>query len=195
MNVAELTVPWHEARKKYAEYAMAVKEGSGEPAYEAIKKAYRELSLDRRVIDLAASMRRAGLDPQGRPKLAVVRADAKRWWFNHSLRYNDPTPTFAAVNDFYPKRRSSNHVSFAADVFGATVTKNRLRAIVPMIPPSLLPVGKLHRYFILWEADWEQAPIDPMLLRPLGCNLYVVLATWDLTPVERAVLGGAMQPS
>ena len=49
----------------------------------------------------------------------------------------------------------------------------------------------LDRYFILWEADWQRrAPVDPALLRPVGGDLYVVVATWDLTDLERAVLNG-----
>jgi hypothetical protein len=33
-------------------------------------------------------------------------------------------------------------------------------------------------------------PGDPALLRKLGGDLYIVLGTWDLTPLEQAVLSG-----
>lgn len=45
------------------------------------------------------------------------------------------------------------------------------------------------------EAFLEWAPVpptDPFLLRHLGGTLYVVLAQWDLTPLEKAVLAGRL---
>ena len=63
-----------------------------------------------------------------------------------------------------------------------------LKAVVPTIPPDLRPKAKLSNYWILWEADWEEVPTDPMLLRHLGGSMYAVMAQWDLTEVERAVL-------
>jgi len=47
----------------------------------------------------------------------------------------------------------------------------------------------LDRFHILWEADWHlDPPQDPALLRRLMGDLWVVLAVWDLTSLERAVL-------
>ncbi|MFI4852645.1 MAG: hypothetical protein ACIAZJ_26335 [Gimesia chilikensis] len=61
----------------------------------------------------------------------------------------------------------------------------------PVSPPALLPVGNLANYQILWEAEWETVPVDPMLLKHLGKSLYVVLAQWDLTPLEQGILRDA----
>lgn len=46
------------------------------------------------------------------------------------------------------------------------------------------------KYHILWEAEWAPIPPrDPMLLRRIGeADLWVVVAHWDLTEVERAAL-------
>jgi hypothetical protein len=60
---------------------------------------------------------------------------------------------------------------------------------VPLIPPRLRPAGDLSNYHILWEANWQAPPTDPLLLRHLSGPLYAVLACWDLTPIERAVMG------
>lgn len=47
---------------------------------------------------------------------------------------------------------------------------------------------------ILWEAEWQAVPPkDPALLRHLGGDLYAVVAVWDLTELERAVLGGRFE--
>lgn len=84
-------------------------------------------------------------------------------------------------------------IMFAAGVLPEPFRRLRdLTAIVPIIPANLRPAKALHRYVILWEADWEAVPVDPMLLRHLHGDLYVVLAVWDLTPVERAVLNGRL---
>ncbi|WP_417382176.1 hypothetical protein [Gimesia sp.] len=47
------------------------------------------------------------------------------------------------------------------------------------------------RYALPWETEWETISVDPMLLKHLGKSLYVVLAHWDLTPLEQAVLRDA----
>jgi len=52
--------------------------------------------------------------------------------------------------------------------------------------------ANLSHYHILWEATWEQTnpppPRDPALLRHIAGDLWVVMRTWDLTDLERAVL-------
>jgi hypothetical protein len=61
---------------------------------------------------------------------------------------------------------------------------------VPPVPLSLKPKRGLASYFILWEANWQPEPArDPYLLRRIGrADLWVVLAHWELTEVERAAL-------
>lgn len=38
----------------------------------------------------------------------------------------------------------------------------------------------------------EYLKSDPALLKHIGGDLYAVLATWDLTELERSVLGGRL---
>jgi hypothetical protein len=60
------------------------------------------------------------------------------------------------------------------------------------VPWSLRPRGGLERYHVLFEVErWAKAPLppgDPALLRHLRGDLYVVLGTWDLTALERAII-------
>jgi hypothetical protein len=67
-------------------------------------------------------------------------------------------------------------------------------AMVPMVPPDILPPrgADLAKHFILWEVEsWDfSPPIDPILLRPIGGELYAVVAQWDLTEVERSIIAG-----
>jgi hypothetical protein len=63
---------------------------------------------------------------------------------------------------------------------------------VPSVPPQFRPTGALSDYHILFEAEWQRVPpVDPMLLKQIGhaeSPLFVVLAAWDLSPLEQAVL-------
>jgi hypothetical protein len=50
----------------------------------------------------------------------------------------------------------------------------------------------LRHYVTLFEVDqWEPVPpTDPALLKHIAGDLYAVLAVWDLTELERAVIAG-----
>lgn len=70
-------------------------------------------------------------------------------------------------------------------------------ATVPTVPPRFVPNGSLHGYYILWEVDkWDEVTPpkrDPMLLKRINANAFVVMAAWDLTDVERAILRGRLR--
>jgi len=61
---------------------------------------------------------------------------------------------------------------------------------VPIIPGYLRPKRGLQNYHILWEAEWSRGvPVDPYLLRRIGQgDLWLVVAAWELTEVERAAM-------
>jgi hypothetical protein len=70
-------------------------------------------------------------------------------------------------------------------------------ALVPIVPPSVRGNLDLSQHFILWEVErWadnarEVGPdVDPFLLRRVGSDLYAVVGSWDLTPLEQAILAG-----
>ena len=63
-------------------------------------------------------------------------------------------------------------------------------AQVPIIPLHLRPKRGIENYHVLWEAEWRPIPArDPYLLRRIGkADLWLVVAQWDLTEVEKAAL-------
>lgn len=146
-----------------------------------IARAFRTVARGGKVIDLHESFRRSGCDSQGRPRLAISRADATMVMGNIcDLRYN-PSVVRMWVDVGY-----KNEVQIPL----ASVPNWRpfyAKAKVPIIPP-IYRRRNLAGYFILFEAAWENVTKDPILLQHLGGALYRVIASWDLTPIEQAVL-------
>lgn len=182
MQMATIDVAPSVARQAVADYRRAVRERhSAEDAL--ILKCYRELCRGHKVIDLVETLRSGDIDGLARPRLAVIRADA-RWCFYHHLG-GDQQSAFS-MEERLSYRRSRRVVRFPR-IWGVG-PRGTTRALVPTIPPALRPRCP-NRYHILWEAEWDTVPVDPALLKHLGGPFYAVLATWDLTSVERAVLG------
>jgi hypothetical protein len=159
-----------------------------------IRRTYKALSQGKTVIRALESIVKAGVNEQGLPKLAIVRADQKtcicdrerdgsfalyppshaRWNSAAEMHFRFPTGSLPAMND--PR----GHGGWWRDY----------EALVPPIPHKLRPKRALESYHILWEAEWSRViPKDPYLLRRLGKgDLWLVVAAWDLTEVERAAL-------
>lgn len=205
-----VTMPKDEALKAYNIYAQAVRR-SRSAADRAIASAYKALSEGKGIINIAAAIKKAGIDnATSLPLLAIVRADEKLCYFrrvgvstaglygatqqlaqrrnrnmqNARRQFEAPEGTFPSWHDMNPGKSSPRGFW---DVH---------RAPVPPIPPAYRPADAYSKYMILWHVEkWEMvAPVDPMLLRPLtgGVGLAVVVAHWDLTPIERMVMGGLL---
>lgn len=193
MNVEIQTMSPSVAREHYIEYRRSVRKLREKRRAEAtaeadrvhtkrtqiereendMRAAYRAMSLGQRVIVLSSALRKAGFNAEGLPVLAVAQA---HWeWCN-----------------YYCNGETSRFYDGACEMkfqLGGKVAWNR-RALVPPIPPRFRP-EKLYDYHVLWEAEWQKAPPeDPILLKKVSDNVYVVLAQWNLTDVERAVLEG-----
>lgn len=72
--------------------------------------------------------------------------------------------------------------------------KRSFQTLVPPIPFHLRPNGDAEKYFILWEVEhWEEwhpstAPGDPLLLERIAHPIYLVVAQWDLSELEKRIL-------
>ena len=63
--------------------------------------------------------------------------------------------------------------------------------VVPPIPAQHRPERITRNHYIVWEQAWSDIilrPRDPALLEHIVGDVYVVLGTWDLTPLEAAAL-------
>jgi hypothetical protein len=212
MELATIEMERPKARQAFLEYRKAVRERH-DAEDEQIMRGYRELAAGKQLIHLRQTVAAGGTTefawrptwPQNAPiatsilpKLAVCRAHVKQAFTNGinqdgslEIRSKDDVAmrnTFDRVR--FPPRTFETHEQHEE----ASDWSARFRAMVPNIPPPLRPQYALHNYHILWEAEWAlnqpPAPRDPALLKHIGGDLYAVLAVWDLTDLERAVLSG-----
>lgn len=190
-----------EAKEEYKKYVEAVKTRK-EAQYEELKKVYHALSKGHKVIDIFEAMKLGGVNEEHKePKLAICPADARTVYFNKS---NLGSGNFSDIDGW---KRGKTEIVLPSGTFPdwetemwnppnnwRRIKRVKLKTSVPIIPAHLLPEGKLENYFILWEVkSWDEAipPAgDPYLLRQISPNLFVVLAEWDVTEVERAVMRG-----
>lgn len=187
------------AREHYIEYRRSVRKHREERRAEArseadrvhtrrtqiereendMRAAYRAMSLGQRVVVLPSALRKAGFNAEGLPVLAVAQA---HWeWCQYK--------SWQGTSEFFDGACSMKFQ------LGDSNWKSGYQALVPPIPPRFRP-ERLYDYHVLWEAEWQKAPPeDPILLKKVSDNVYVVLAQWDLTDVERAVLEGRFERS
>jgi hypothetical protein len=203
MRLAVLDVPVEEARAKLKVYQDAVKKDHRD-IDRRIADGYRHLAQGRSLINLPASIERGGFNEDGMPRLAVAGAI---WRFVH-VACDAGWGGARGRQLVYAERRLDDLRSASLDVSDNYVrvllkTEHELRgewrrwrAIVPMVPPEHRHHairGSFGSFHILFEAEWQinpDPPRDPALIKHLAGDLWAVYAVWDLTELERAVLGG-----
>lgn len=169
-----------EAREKFQEYRRAVADG-GTVGDRTLMKAYQALCKGKRIINVETAIVEAGMNANNLPRLAIARAD----WIHVTYSRTDRRFSESRLGEW--DRRTKK-----ITVRGLPFDGNRQsrEAMVPSIPPRFRPKGSLRNYYILFDAVWKRSPpIDPILLQPIEWPMCAVLAVWDLTPLERSVLG------
>lgn len=190
MDVGTLEVTAEEATAALEEYrAQVAAERTRED--EAMIAAYRHAARGNPVFSMRTAFDIAGRFDDGLPRIAVIRADAPKCWVHRD----------GSDWVFSAERQSNNRgalvgrdtvrVPDAAQDAGSHYWWNAASTVVPSIPPRHRPrARRLPHFHILWEVEaWTpEPPIDPFLIRHIRGDLWSVVAQWDLTPIERAVL-------
>lgn len=208
MNTPIITLPKEEAEEHYKEYLEVVKTRK-EKYLDDLKKTYYHLSKERRVLDIYEVFKNCGVDKNGEPKLAIAPASAKeitfekfalgsgtftphdRWSRAEKADVNLPTKTFGewARGQIKNSYNSETHEG---------VIRERVITNVPIVPAHILPEGSLDNYYVLFEVkEWTEPQEkrvarkgDPYLLKRINQNTFAIMAEWDVTDVELAVLRG-----
>jgi hypothetical protein len=213
MQVEQLAMPEEEAKKNLAAMRELFKRNyrlKGQPVLKDMQRVYGHMQKNgAKVIDLWEAFKSSGLDKNGDTKIAISRADFKQVQL---FKEQDGSGFFTGYMGRWKPRKtiSRGDIETPANTFNwlrpdmtkpATWNNDIIRKIVkapvPLIPPAILideVKFNLKNYYILWEVEeWKQIPPkDPMLLKQLTPNLYGVLATWDLTELERAIIRGRL---
>lgn len=199
MNVATITMDVEQARAKLKAYHKQLhRKASAE--YEAAAKGYEELANGRVLLDLNEVFRDVPRDEKQRPKLAIARSDRRE------VRYYRAS----GVDQFDASAlQNGSGRDLRVDVLAPIAKEpsdrwnSRGFAIVPLVPADALESAgnpALQGCFTLWEVEqWAdrsetaRPDRDPFLLKRLAGGLYAVLAEWNLTPLERAIMARARQ--
>jgi hypothetical protein len=195
METTHITVARAEAEQLYRKYKEHANYST--PIDWEVQRTYQLLSKGKTIIKALESIAKAGTNEMGLPKLAIATAVAKACylerWANGGAGMKS-TSNWRAKSNAHQWRAST--FTFPPETFPWSwdrkhrVSRSDHQAQLPLIPVHLRPRRGLANYHILWEAEWEPIPPrDPYLLRRIGkADLWLVVAHWDLTEVERAVL-------
>lgn len=186
MNVETILVPPQYAQQKLTEYrSLTARQRTVED--DALERMYAMLRKGGKVLDAAAAIRSAGLGEDHLPKLAIVRSD---WAFVSCVTSTNSLVFQGAKDrsDIWGNRSAE----FVVPMGRPIEWRRRACSPVPHIPADIRPKDALRNYYTLFEVEkWEQYPLDPILLKRIPkTTLFVVVAEWDLTPLEAAILAG-----
>lgn len=190
MNITMISTDDRAAAREKARQYRAAANISHDETDAATARAYKAMAQGHRILDLYSAFNETGVDDLGRPRLAIARATWQRVFFEKRVRGGG---LFSSVQSWEIRGQrkrgvcGTDHVSLDEHTFDAAAD-GRIWAVVPTIPPEHRPRHNLRGYHLLFEAAWSNIPTDPLLLRHLVGSLFVVLAAWDLTEIERLVL-------
>ena len=185
MNLQNLKLDPIKARELWRSYQ--THRAYQQPHDAEIAAIYKRIAQGRTVIRALASIYDAGLNAEGYPRLAIARADMTECYFHG----RQGAALFSPDNSYWRRGNESRDKHLRVDWPGmlATYGSSVARSVVPLIPVHLRPKRGLQNYHILWEAEWTKSyPVDPYLLRRFCDDVWLLVAAWELTSVERAVM-------
>lgn len=192
MEVMQVIVDRGESQRLYREYKKH--QAYSAPIDWEVQRTYQLLAQGNVIIRAIESVGTAGLYTEGPnaglPRLALCRADAPTCFYQaHPRGAGSFTMNTRWGNEHHVRQR----IALPAGTFPEQKERSRWNAAeakLPLIPLHLRPRRGLANYHVLWEAEWTRIPPrDPYLLRRIGkADLWLVVAHWELTEVERGAL-------
>lgn len=213
MKAPTLEMSEAEAKLLYQDYAEQIKErgDKAEQYLKDLKQTYYHLSQGRKILDIFEVFKNCEKHENGEPKLGIARADLKKTFFHKQAL---GAGRFMSTKSNWSSDEKSHDIALPSSTFSVwsakelpeeatewqkthpEIDRSIVQANVPVIPAHILPSGALDNYYILFEVpEWTEVPqppvaADPYLLKRINANAFVVLAEWDITPAELAVMRG-----
>lgn len=167
---------------------------------------YGHLKHGGKVVDVFKAFHKAGLDSDGHPRLAIVSFDAR-------MCYLYKKGNGGAI---FSKERKERHRVHAVRNIGdvelppdtytwekderGNLPHRRFKTLAPVVPPRVIAIASAkltpQYYHVIFEPEmWVKSkvpppPRDPILGKMLTPNIFGVIATWDLTELERSIISG-----
>ena len=177
MKTSEIEMAPRSARTEAERYARCKNLSATD---RALMRAYKSIARGGRIIDLQKTMEAGGFDELKRPKLAIATAHSTRV----TVRVWPGSTEFRSDMGAW-RKKETRIIDFG---HGGNNGLIEAWAKLPYIPPYIRRAD-LGQLYVLWEATWFKTPAgDPYLLEKIDDNLYRVIAAWDITPLEAAVL-------
>lgn len=212
LEVEQLAMPKKKAEEEFDALKKIFKQHNTfrtqDQIYKDMQKVYGHLQHGKKIIDIFEAFRKVGLNEDSDPKLAIVRADAAICYL-HKRENGSAKFSMNEFDRYWRETKSSGDTILPPQTFTwpripnptsydperTGIKNSRAKTIVPIIPPHILVTevkALMPNYHILWEVEkWQPIPPkDPILLKKLTPNLFGVLATWNLTELERAIIRG-----
>lgn len=212
MNLTKIKMPKEAAKEEWKKYNELLKKRKTKYLSD-MKKAMYQLKEGKELIDIYVVMEKTGVNKLQQPKLAIARADWKTVYFmkkdtgrgfftgtdNRSWNVSSDGDIDLKPNTFMnwarkKTERIEQETNKKLQVDTWLIANERQKAKVPIIPSNLYPEGDLKNYYILWEVEaWENIPPpqdDPILLKRITENLFVILGYWDVTDLEQSIIRG-----
>ena len=206
MDAPKITISKEKAKEIYGDYLEIVKTRK-EKYLQELKQVYYYLSQGHKVLDIYEVFKKSGVNKEGEPKLAICRADAPKCvfhkrdlgsgYFSENVGWSDKTMgarfDVNLPSNTFSEWKTEMFKEDWQDEAKPRIIRREIQTKTVICPAHLLPEGKLENYYLLWEVDkWDEMPIvrDPFLLKRVNSNAFIILAEWDLTAVEQAVIRG-----
>jgi len=145
MDVQKLEMDKAQAGELYTNYL--AHRGQMTADDRAIAAIYKRIAAGKLVIRALASITAAGLDAQGLPRLAIMRADERKVMCR-------PERNVILFTDVGGRSRSADR-NIKIPMPGAKWETRARTADVPLIPVHLRPRKAITSYHVLWEAELE----------------------------------------
>jgi len=210
VEIEELVVEKQTVETELANIKQAIKEGyiSKRTALARdLMAVYGHLKHGGKIVDVFEAFRKVGLDKEGNPKLAIVSFDARTCYLYKKRnggaifsKENKDRWQFHAVKGIGDVELPPDTYEWNTEEDRTIIGGTRFKSGVPIVPPRIVSIASAkltpQHYHVIYEPElWAisrvpSPPRDPILVKRLTPNIFGVVATWDLTKLEQAIIRG-----
>lgn len=200
MEVELIDMPVEASREQLEQYRAFCAKHPSDIEAQQIMLGLEELAEGTPLLQLRTVFQDVAVDERGRPRIAIARGDRTRVRVDS---WGTRGPGFRFESD-YEIRRGHRLKNSTLEVQSPLASHSVPTgyAIVPIVPPQIRRGRELMaKLFILWEVErWADEARDvgpdrdPLLLRRITEDLWAVIAQWELSPLEQAIMANRRRP-